>query len=124
MKKERDQINAFLGKETEFEGKLSFTGVVRVDGRFKGEISSEGTLIIGETAVVASEIRAAHVIVSGEVRGTIVAADRIEIHAPARVYGNISAPVVVIDEGVIFEGNCEMEERGKGLDKKVALFPQ
>ena len=52
MKKIKDQINAFLGKDTEFEGKLSFTGAVRIDGRFKGEIFTEGTLILGEAAVV------------------------------------------------------------------------
>ncbi|NIR15621.1 MAG: polymer-forming cytoskeletal protein, partial [Desulfobacterales bacterium] len=86
--KRKDQINAFLGKDTEFEGKLSFNGAVRIDGRLKGEIFTEGTLIVGESAVIASDIHVSHIIVSGEIRGNIVASDRIEIHAPGKVFGN------------------------------------
>ena len=123
MKKTKDQINAFLGKDTEFEGKLSFTGAVRIDGRFKGEIFTEGTLILGEAAVVESDIEASHIIISGEVHGNILAKSRIEIHAPGRVFGNIQAPVVTIDEGVVFEGNCQMQIQSADVDKKVAILP-
>ncbi len=120
--KRKDQINAFLGKDTEFEGKLSFNGAVRIDGRLKGEIFTEGTLIVGESAVIASNIHVSHIIVSGEIRGNIVASDRIEIHAPGKVFGNIQAPTVIIDEGVVFEGNCSMHPT-KGTDeKKVAVI--
>lgn len=122
MKKIKDQINAFLGKDTEFEGKLSFTGAVRIDGRFKGEIFTEGTLILGEAAVVESDIEASHIIISGEVHGNILAKSRIEIHAPGRVFGNIQAPVVTIDEGVVFEGNCQMQIQSAEVDKKVAIL--
>jgi cytoskeletal protein CcmA (bactofilin family) len=106
----RDDINAFLGSNTEFEGKLSFTGTVRIDGRFKGEIYTEGTLIVGETALIQSNVHVTHIIISGEIRGNIVADKRIEIHAPGKVFGNIQAPTVVIDEGVLFEGNCRMQK--------------
>ena len=123
MKRIKDQINAFLGKDTEFEGKLSFTGAVRIDGRFKGVIFTEGTLILGEAAVVESDIEASHIIISGEVHGNILAKSRIEIHAPGRVFGNIQAPVVTIDEGVVFEGNCQMQTQSADLDKKVAILP-
>jgi cytoskeletal protein CcmA (bactofilin family) len=122
MKKIKDQINAFLGKDTEFQGKLSFTGAVRIDGRFKGEIFTEGTLILGEAAVVESDIEASHIIISGEVRGNILAKSRIEIHAPGRVFGNIQAPVVTIDEGVVFEGNCQMQIQSADVDRKVAIL--
>ncbi len=118
--KKRDEINAFLGQNTEFEGKLSFTGAVRIDGKFKGEIFTAGTLIIGETAVIESHVHVSHVIISGEMRGDIIAEKRIEIHAPGKVFGNIQAPVVVIDEGVIFEGNCRMQKAKEPEDKKLA----
>lgn len=123
MKRTKDQIKAFLGKDTEFEGKLSFTGAVRIDGRFKGEILTEGTLIVGETAIVQSDIRASHIIISGEVRGNIVGDNRIEIHTPGKVFGNIQAPLVTIDEGVVFEGKCLMQKRGEEVDKKVKVLP-
>jgi cytoskeletal protein CcmA (bactofilin family) len=108
MKKNHDQINAFLGKDTEFEGKLSFTGAVRMDCRFKGEILSGGTLIVGESAVIESDVHVSHMVISGEVRGNIEA-DRVEIRAPGKVIGNIRSPVLVIEEGVIFDGVCQMQ---------------
>jgi cytoskeletal protein CcmA (bactofilin family) len=120
--KNRDQINAFLGKDTEFEGKLSFKGAVRIDGRFTGEIFTDGTLIAGEAAIMKSEIHVSHIIISGEIRGNIIADKRIEIHAPGKVYGNIQAPVVVIDEGVIFEGNCRMQKIEAEKEKKLAVI--
>jgi cytoskeletal protein CcmA (bactofilin family) len=110
MKKNHDQINAFLGKDTEFEGKLSFTGAVRMDCRFKGEILSGGTLIVGESAVIESDVHVSQIVVSGEVRGNIVA-DRVEIRAPGKVIGNIRSPVLVIEEGVLFDGSCQMHVR-------------
>ena len=122
MKKNQDQINAFLGKDTEFEGKLSFSGAVRIDGRFKGEILTEGSLVVGETALLECDIQTAHISVSGEVRGNIDAQNRIEIHAPGRVFGNISAPTITIDEGVIFEGSCRMQKKAEEEDSKVAVL--
>ncbi len=120
--KNKDQINAFLGKDTEFEGKLSFKGFVRIDGRFTGEIFSEGTLSVGETAIIRSDIHVSHIIISGEIRGNIIADNRIEIHAPGKVFGNIQAPAVIIEEGVIFEGNCRMQKIDKDQDKKLAVI--
>lgn len=119
--KKRDEINAFLGKNTAFEGKLTFSGAVRIDGKFNGEIFTEGTLIVGETAVIESNVHVSHVLISGEIRGNIIAEKRIEIHAPGKVFGNIQAPAIVIDEGVIFEGNCRMKKAEEAEDKKLAV---
>ena len=120
--KNKDDVNAFLGKDTEFEGKLSFKGTVRIDGHFKGEIFTEGTLIVGESAVIESEIHVSHIIISGEIKGNISADNRIEIHAPGKVFGNIRSPAVIIEEGVIFEGNCRMQKLDKDQDKKLAVI--
>ena len=120
--KKRNEINAFLGKDVEFEGKLSFNGMVRIDGHFKGEIFTEGILIVGESAVIESDVHVGHIIINGETRGNIKAAEKIEMHKPAKVFGNIQAPVVVIDEGVLFEGNCQMQKIKKADDKKLALI--
>ena len=122
MKKNKDQINAFLGKDTEFEGKLSFNGIVRIDGRLKGEISSQGTLIVGESALVESDIRASYVIISGEVHGTIRAGSRLELHAPGKVVGHIHAPVVTMDEGVVFEGTCTMLGHDEEVEEDGAVL--
>jgi cytoskeletal protein CcmA (bactofilin family) len=123
MKKASAQINAFLGKDTDFEGKLSFTGTVRIDGLFKGEIFTEGTLIVGETAVVQSDIHASRIIIKGEVRGNIFASNRIEMLAPGKVFGNIEAPTITMDDGVLFKGNCHMKDQSLKAEKKVAVLP-
>lgn len=97
-----------LGCDAEFEGRLAFDGTIRVDGRFRGEISGRGTLIVGEKGTVEAEIKAAVVLVRGEVRGTIRAAERIEAYAPARIFGDLHCPVLVFGEGVIFQGASHM----------------
>jgi cytoskeletal protein CcmA (bactofilin family) len=110
MKKSKDEINAFLGRDTEFEGKLSFTGAVRIDGKLSGEIFSNGTLIVGESAVIKAQIHIADMVISGEVHGDIFAEKRIEITVPGKLFGNIKTPKLVLEEGVIFEGNCKMKD--------------
>jgi len=103
------EINAFLGHDTEFVGKLVFKEAVRLDGKFSGEIYSNGNLIIGESAVIDAEIKVDTVIISGRVNGNVEAKSRVEINAPGKLFGNIRSPVLIINEGVIFEGNCQME---------------
>lgn len=120
--KNKDDFNAFLGKDTEFEGKLSFKGTVRIDGHFTGEIFTEGTLIVGEPAVIKSDIHVSNIVISGEIRGNIIADNRIHIHAPGKVFGNIQSPAVIIEEGVIFEGNCKMQKIDRDQDKKLAVI--
>ena len=105
-----DQINALLGRGSEFEGKLTFTGTVRIDGKFSGEVFSKDILIIGDSAKVKANIESGTIIVSGEVVGNLRALNKMEILAPGRMYGSITTPVLVIEEGVIFQGNCQMEE--------------
>ena len=126
MKKINDQINAFFGNDTDFEGKLSFSGAVRIDGSFKGEISTKGTLIVGETADIEADIHASKIIVSGKVRGSVVAEKKIEAHAPGKIIGNIQAPTITIDEGFVFEGNCRMKKQDEESEKdnKVTVLKQ
>lgn len=105
-----NEVNALLGKGSEFDGKLTFEGTVRIDGRFKGEIFSEDTLIIGENAYVEAEIRVATVVVYGDVVGNIHSLHCVELHAPAKLRGNITTPNLQADKGVIFDGNVKMHE--------------
>lgn len=102
-------LNALLGKGSEFEGKLTFEGTVRIDGKFSGEIHTNDVLVIGEGARVQAEINAGSVVINGEVQGNIRAKTSIELHPPAKVRGNLEAPSLSIDRGVIFEGTCKME---------------
>src|ERR1700712_1306516 len=103
------EITTLLGRGAAFEGKLTFDGTVRIDGRFKGEVFSDDTLVIGEGAHVEAQIDIGVVIIQGTVVGNIKAKRSIEIHAPGRVKGDLTTPSLQIDKGVIFEGRSFME---------------
>lgn len=107
-KAKSDAVSGFLGSQTEFQGKLAFSGVVHLDGHFTGEIISRGTLVVGKDSVVDAQIHANVLKIAGEVRGDLIATERIELYPPAKVYGNIRTPSLVVEEGVIFEGTCCM----------------
>ena len=116
-----ERINSFLGREVQFEGKLTFDGVVKIDGHFKGEIRAKsGNLIVGNEGVVEADIHAASVLCSGEIRGRIIADERVNVQVPGKIFGDIRAPTVVIEEGVQFEGNCKTTSPGSdnGADSK------
>lgn len=104
----RDNLNAFLGEGTSFKGTLTFEGTVRIDGKLEGEIFTKDTLVIGEGAQVHATIHAGVVVLSGTVHGNITAEKKIEIHPSGQLFGNITTPSLVIEEGVIFEGTCTM----------------
>lgn len=108
------EITTVLGKGSAFDGKLTFEGAVRIDGDFSGEIRTQGTLIVGESAKLEAQIIAARIIIEGTVRGDITASESIEIHAPARVYGNLATPALEIQRGSLFEGNCQMDASVQG----------
>ena len=103
------EITTLLGRGASFEGKLTFEGTVRIDGRFKGEVFSDDVLVIGEGAIVEAEIDVGEIIVQGTVLGNIKAKRAIEVHAPGRIKGDIHTPSLQIDKGVIFEGRSFME---------------
>jgi cytoskeletal protein CcmA (bactofilin family) len=120
-----NEINALLGKGSEFEGKLTFEGTVRIDGVFSGQIFTEDVLIVGEGAVVKAEVEAGTIIINGSVTGNVRAKSSIEIHAPGRLKGNVVTPALQIDRGVIFEGSCQMENiEDKMRQKSHPAAPQ
>ena len=108
-KKEID-IKAFLGEGTEFEGKLIFTGAVRLDGKFKGEILGKGTLVVGQGARIEADINVDSLMVGGDVRGAVEVRERMEIDTTGKFYGNVKTGIFIIHEGGLFEGNCQMEK--------------
>lgn len=115
MKTDDDQIKAYMGKDTVFNGSLNYDGTVRIDGKFEGKVITEDTLIIGESGHLMAEIHAGTVICMGRVEGTIVASKKVEIHSTSKVLGNIKSPAIDIELGGILDGNCDMS----GKETKV-----
>jgi cytoskeletal protein CcmA (bactofilin family) len=116
-------LSAFIDEGSEIEGKYTFTGTVMLNGKLSGEIKTTDTLIIGEKGVVNANIRAGTVVISGEVVGNVLATERVELRGTARVVGDVEAPVVVVEEGVHFEGHCRMTRGDKAAEPSPAIFP-
>jgi len=122
---EKSDIKAFLGPGSQFEGKLLFDEIVRLDGSFRGEVTSRDTLIVGETADIQAEVNVGTLILSGRFKGNIKATRKVELRAPASVEGNIETPVLVVEEGVLLNSTLCMkrEEAVSGeTEKAKALF--
>jgi cytoskeletal protein CcmA (bactofilin family) len=107
-------LNALLGRGSEFEGKLTFEGTVRIDGKFTGTIITNDVLVVGEGAKVSAEISCGTVIVHGEITGNVKAKNAVELHHPAKMRGNVETPSLMIEKGVVFEGQAKMEGIEKG----------
>ena len=110
-------INTILGKETSFKGVLTYEGTVKIDGKVEGEIIAKDTLIIGEDAEIHAEIRVGRLISRGKIKGNIFVKERAEFLAPAVVQGNIQTPIIVIEDGVTFDGKCDMGTVAKNSKK-------
>lgn len=105
----------------ELEGRLTFEGTLVVNGKFRGEVSAGGTLLVGETGELEAEVQVGAAIISGLVTGNIVAQERVELKASARIYGDIITPVMILEEGVVFDGRCKMKGEGLRVVEKPAL---
>lgn len=109
-------LNGFLDAGSHIEGELRFEDTFRVDGKVSGTVVSKGDLIVGERGEVEGEVKVRRVFVSGLVRGTVRAADRLEITSGGRVMADLFTPSLSIEDGAFFEGRCTMErgtlERG------------
>ena len=117
-KVKKDKINTILGEGVRVEGTIEFAGTIRLDGEVKGKIvGCEGILIIGEKAVIEADVEVGTAVIMGAVEGTLEARERIEVYPPGRVTGDIRAPAVVLEKGVVFNGNCTMLDDGESSAK-------
>ena len=106
-----DEVIAFVGRGVEFKGVITYNGTVRIDGRLEGEIHTEGVLVIGEDAVITAQVTAGTVISRGKITGDVVASGKVRLLAPAALNGSVKAPLLSIEEGVLFNGGLEMAKK-------------
>jgi len=103
-------LQSFLDSGTSFEGKVAFSGVVRIDGHFKGAASADGTLVIGSQGTVEADLEITKLVIEGTYRGSAVAKQSVEVGAGARVEGSISTPSLIVHEGASISGEVRMGE--------------
>ena len=112
---EQMQAHTLIGDGAQFSGKLTFEGTVKIDGRFEGEISTTGVLLVGSNAEVRATLSVGSVVISGLVEGDVTATQGVELRAPGHLKGNVTTPELVMDKGVLFNGSCTMVRAGEAI---------
>ena len=109
-------VDSIIGAEASLRGSYQSKHSIRVDGEIYGNITSEDGIIVGPKGMVRGNLVAKSVVIGGNVKGNVNASQRLEIQTTAHVEGDLSSPSLFIEEGAVFEGNCQMEEAGKIVD--------
>lgn len=109
-----ERLDTIIGKDTSFKGSLQAGGTLRIDGYFEGEITTKGNIVVGENGVIKATIKGRNCTVAGEVNGDISAEQKLEIVSSGKVNGNIQCENLIIGEGAVFHGTCEMPRGGAG----------
>jgi cytoskeletal protein CcmA (bactofilin family) len=119
----RTGLGAFHDADSEFEGRYTCAGTVMLDAKFKGDIMSKDTLIIGEHGVVHADVQTTNLIVCGELVGNVTATERVELKHNARVTGDIEAPLLVMEEGAVHDGHCRMTKARTSTAPLAVVVP-
>ena len=110
MKKNDVRITTIIGQGAECNGDFSAEGSVRIDGTVNGNVTVTGTLIVGSAGAINGDVSAHSTVVGGEIIGDVSVTDKTELTSTARVIGNISTILIVIDENAVFQGSCNMNQ--------------
>ena len=94
----------------ESQGRLNFVGTVAMKGKFRGELFSADTLLLAQEGEVEAEVQVAVGIIDGQIKGNITGRERIELGSTARIFGNIVTPILVLQEGAVFDGQCKTSQ--------------
>jgi len=118
-----EKVNSILGDGTEFTGKIKSSGIIRIEGKFEGELESSQDVIIAEKAEVHADIRARNAVIAGDYHGNVDLTGKLEIKSSGKVFGNIKVSGFVIEDGGVFDGQCNMvsndsKARNKNKEEK------
>ena len=101
------KLAGLIDMDSEFKGDLTFKGSFRIEGHFKGTINSDSLLVIGERGKVEADVKVGQLVINGEIRGTLQATEKVEIHNRGRVFGTILSPILLVEEGAYLEATCQ-----------------
>lgn len=118
-KKDNSELNAFLGVGTEYRGKLDFVGTVRIDGRFEGEISTDGDLILGPKAAIVGSVKVGRLTSCGRIEGDVTVKEKAVMEKTSVLNGSLNAPSLVVEQGAVIEGGVVMTKEGASRLAKV-----
>jgi cytoskeletal protein CcmA (bactofilin family) len=110
-------VNSIIGEGTTLRGDFDLNGLLRIDGTFYGKVRTSGRVLIGRNGRAECDLIAGTIVIGGKVKGEIIAAERITLLSTGVLIGNIVTPRLIIEEGVIFNGRCEIVEDKDRLEK-------
>ena len=114
------KIDTLIGKDSSFVGNIESTGTIRIDGKFEGEITTKGDLVIGESGKVQGKIKAQNIVIAGQVSGEVEAGGKLELVPTGNLQGEAKMTLLIVEEGAVFQGNCQQltkdqKEKGRFL---------
>jgi cytoskeletal protein CcmA (bactofilin family) len=113
-----------LNSDVDLKGTLKFSGELTFDGKLEGEINTDGTLHLGENAVVKGNLNVNTVVMRGKVNGNVTAKEKIDIKSKTEMFGDIRAPKLIIEEGVTFVGKTEVNPNKVAPATATAARPE
>ena len=108
-------MNTIIGKDTVITGTLDIKGALRVDGTVKGKIICSDCVTVGATGTVEADIEANTAVVAGRMLGNVYTSDKIELQAKCEMEGDIKTKSLVIEQGAVFCGACNMKNQSPDL---------
>ena len=105
-----DQVETLIGQSTSVKGSLTSNGALRIDGQFEGDITTTADIIVGESGRIIATVGARNAVVAGSVTGDMDIGDKLELLPTAKVVGDLKVGSLIIGEGAVFKGNCEMRQ--------------
>ncbi|MBN1897895.1 MAG: polymer-forming cytoskeletal protein [Spirochaetes bacterium] len=115
--KEKDNlqiINSIVGEGSELKGEFKVKGTLRIDGVFAGKVFNDGKIIVSQTGHVKTDLKGANIVIGGTVEGNVYATYQVTLLKTAKLMGDIITPSLVVEEGVVFEGNCIINKSEDG----------
>ena len=108
-----------ITQDVEISGKIKFDKALKIDGKFEGEmITDQGEVFVGRTGGIKANIKVKNATIEGRVDGNIIATERVELKQKAQLLGDLKARTLVIEEGVVFVGQCDVNPDGFKLEKR------
>ncbi len=106
-------LNTIVGKGTYVEGTLKIDNSIRIDGRIKGDVETNDSLIIGKDGEIEGNVKAKNAIIGGKIVGKLHVEGKVVLESKAIFHGEMKAERLVIDDGAVFDGQCTMEDEKK-----------
>jgi len=109
----RHELNTIIGKGSYIEGKINIQNSIRIDGKIKGDITTTGTLTVGPEGEISGNSLVENAVIGGKIKGTLKANSKVILESSSIFIGDLKTQRITIDEGAVFEGNCQMREGDK-----------